>query len=213
MIHAYAENYLSHARNNFGRMLDVGVNQFRLPLGKFYGFFLESTLARRFTDGEPNALVGHSGIELAYEVMEEHGQPMPQKVLNIPAGRSPEYWTGWALAYYQWRRCWSFHEINSFASIEKICNLYHPYHEMDIEKLVELLDEWYHVAHPMSRLKTCRLEANLSQSQLASLSGVPLRTLQQYEQRQKRLDAARADSLLSLAQALHCPPANLLEPA
>jgi len=53
----------------------------------------------------------------------------------------------------------------------------------------------------------------LSQSQLASLSGVPLRTLQQYEQRQKRLDAARADSLLSLAQALHCPPANLLEPA
>ena len=58
MIHAYAENYLSHARNNFGRMLDVGVNQFRLPLGKFYGFFLESTLARRFTDGEPNALVG-----------------------------------------------------------------------------------------------------------------------------------------------------------
>jgi transcriptional regulator with XRE-family HTH domain len=84
---------------------------------------------------------------------------------------------------------------------------------MDIEKLVELLDEWYHQAHPMSRLKTCRLEANLSQSQLASLSGVPLRTLQQYEQRQKRLDAARADSLLSLAQALHCPPANLLEPA
>lgn len=212
MIHAYAETYLMHARNNFGRMLDVGTNHFRLPLEKFYGFFLKSTVARRFANGEPDMLVGHSGIELAYEVMAENEQVMPENEWFATDGRSPEYWTGWALAFYQWRRGWSFQEINSFADIEKICSLYHPYHEMDIEKFVELLDEWYQSAHPMSRLKTSRMEANLSQSQLALLSGVPLRTIQQYEQRQKRLDAARADSLLSLAQALHCPPKSLLEP-
>ena len=213
MIHAYAETYLMHARNNFGRMLDVGTNHFRLPLEKFYVFFLKSTIARRFANGEPDMLVGHSGIELAYEVMAENEQVMPDNEWFATDGRSPEYWTGWALAFYQWRRGWSFQEINSFADIEKICSLYQPFHEMDIEKFVELLDEWYQSAHPMSRLKTSRMEANLSQSQLALLSGVPLRTIQQYEQRQKRLDAARADSLLSLAQALHCPPAMLLEPA
>ena len=213
MIHSYAETYLMHARNNFGRMLDVGTNHFRLPLEKFYDFFLKSTLARRFANGEPDMLVGHSGIELAYEVMSENEQVMPDHECFSTDGRSPEYWTGWALAYYQWRRGWSFHEINSFAEIEKICSLYHPYHEIDIEKFIDVLDEWYQAAHPMSRLKASRMEANLSQSQLASLSGVPLRTIQQYEQRQKRLDAARAESLLSLAQALHCPPATLLEPA
>lgn len=213
MIHAYAETYLMHARNNFGRMLDVGTNHFRIPLEKFYDFFLKSTVARRFANGEPDMLVGHSGIELAYEVISENEQVMPDKEWLATDGRSPEYWTGWALAYYQWRRGWTFQEINLFAEIEKIFSLYHPYHEMDIEKFVDILDEWYQATHPMSRLKASRMEANLSQSQLASLSGVPLRTIQQYEQRQKRLDAARADSLLSLAQALHCPPAMLLEPA
>ena len=213
MIHAYAETYLTHARNNFGQMLDVGTNHFRLPLEKFYDFFLKSTLSKRFADGNPDALGGHSGIELACDVMAENEQVMPENNWLPTEDRSPEYWTGWSLAYYQWRRGWSFQEINSFAGIEKICSLYHIYHEMDIEKFVELLDKWYHAAHPMSRLKAYRLEANLSQSQLASLSGVPLRTIQQYEQRQKRLDAARADSVLNLAQALHCSPATLLEPA
>ncbi|MBR4675784.1 MAG: hypothetical protein IKP00_15095 [Victivallales bacterium] len=48
---------------------------------------------------------------------------------------------------------------------------------------------------------------------MASLSGVPLRTIQQYEQRNKNINASRADALLSLAQALHCLPTDILEPA
>ena len=213
MIHAYAENYLIHSRNNLGRMLDVGVNGFLYPLEEFYRLFLDSALARRFGNGDPDILAGHSGIELAFEVLLAHSLPIPQQKLNIPYERSPEYWTGWALAYYQWRRCWSFLEIDSFAPIERVCTLYHPYHEMDIIKLVERLDEWYHTSHPETRLKAFRKEAGLSQSELASLSGVPLRTIQQYEQRNKNINASRADALLSLAQALHCSPTNILEPA
>ncbi len=212
MIHAYAKNYLPHARNNFGRMLDSAVNMFHYPLGQFYGLFLDSSLSSRFSSGAPDALVGHSGIELACEVIQEHNRSIPPDDWFPKDDHSPEYWTGWALATYQWRLGWSFQEINSFAGIDKICSLYHPYHEMDIQKFVELLDEWYRIAHPSSRLKKRRMEAHLTQSQLASLSGVPLRTIQQYEQRQKKLDAARADSLLSMAQALHCTPQELLEP-
>ena len=213
MIHAYIENYLYHSRKNFGTMLDAGVRHFHCTLVNFYGLFLDSTLARRFAAGEPDILVGHSGIELAFEVMSEHEIKPPKGKPIFAEERSPEYWTGWALAYYQWRRNWDFTEINSFAPIEKIHSLYHPYHEMDIMSFVDILDEWYHLAHPDSRLKNIRLESGISQSQLATLSGVPLRTIQQYEQRQKNINAARADALLSLAKALHCTPEKLLEPA
>ncbi len=213
MIHAYAENYLVHSRNNFGRMLDVGVNGFKYPLKEFYRLFLESALSVSFAEGEPNALAGHSGIELAFEVLSEHNLPVPQSKIRLSSDRSPEYWTGWALAYYQWRRCWPFQEIESFAPIEDIRSLYHPFHEMDILKFVERMDEWYHEAHPESRLKSYRRDAGLSQSQLASLSGVPLRTIQQYEQRNKNINAASAEALLNLAQALHCTPSTLMEPA
>ena len=214
MIHAYAENYLSHARNNLGRMLDVGVNHLHCPLKEFYQRFLSTSLSRRFATGEPNALVGHSGIELAFEVL-------PEALLNDPARHrhmllvehSPEYWTGWALAYYQWRRSWSFQEIDGFAPIERVRELYHPYHEMDIMHFVEVLDGWYHAKCLETRLKTMRVSAHLSQSQLATTSGVPLRTIQQYEQRQKHINAARADAVLALAKALHCDPGQLLEPA
>lgn len=59
-------------------------------------------------------------------------------------------------------------------------------------------------------LAEMRIKNGLSQSQLAKASGIPLRTIQQYEQRQKDLSKARAGSLLALARALHCDPSSLL---
>ncbi len=212
MIRAYAENYLFHARNNFGRMLDVGVNHLNCPLKKFYQRFLAVSLSRRFADGEPNALVGHSGIELAFEVLPGSLQNDTANHRHFLLEATPEYWTGWALAYYQWLRGWSFQEIDGFAPIELVRELYHPYHEMDIRHFVEVLDEWYHAKCHASRLKSARIAAHLSQSQLAKVSGVPLRTIQQYEQRQKNINAGRADAVLALARTLHCEPAQLLEP-
>lgn len=212
MIHAYDENYLLQARHNLGLMLDVGVNHFHFSLGNFYLLFLESSLPRRFEHGEPYALAGHSGIELACEVLAEHHITIPEQGIQLHAERSAEYWTGWALAYYQWFHAWSFADINAYAPIEKILRLYSPYHEMDILKLVEVLDSWYHQFHPQTRLQSLRQQAHLSQSQLAVLSGIPLRTLQQYEQRQKNLNAGRADTVLSLSRVLHCEPLMLLEP-
>ena len=211
MIRAYGENYLYHARMNLGCMMDVGVNQFHYSLVDFYNLFLKCSLSRRFAEGEPNVLVGHSGIELAYEVFAENDLEM-RITTQITVNRGPEYWTGWALAYYQWSRIWTFSEINTFAPIDNVYSLYHPYHEMDISHFVDTLDEWYHTVYPDTRLKRFRRESGLSQAQLASLSGVPQRTIQQYEQRQKNINAARADAILSLAKALHCVPTNLLEP-
>ena len=60
-------------------------------------------------------------------------------------------------------------------------------------------------------LKRMRQLTGLSQSGLASASGVPVRTIQQYEQRQKDINKAGYIQLVSLASALNCEPAALLE--
>ena len=52
----------------------------------------------------------------------------------------------------------------------------------------------------------------MSQSELAEQSGVPVRTIQQYEQRQKRINKAQAEYLMMLANTLYCKAEDLIEP-
>lgn len=59
-------------------------------------------------------------------------------------------------------------------------------------------------------LKKMRIKNGLSQSALAEASGIPVRTIQQYEQRQKDLSKARAEYLIALARVLNCDPSHLL---
>ncbi len=69
----------------------------------------------------------------------------------------------------------------------------------------------YRKASSITNLKRIRLECGLSQSHLAALSEVSLRTIQQYEQRQKNINKAQVDSVIRLAAILHCNPDDLLE--
>lgn len=125
--------------------------------------------------------------------------------------RSPEFWTGWALAYYQWFTGLRFAEIEQAVPITKVHSLYIPYHEMDIRQFVDRMNEQYRIAKPETNLKALRTLAGQSQAQLAQLSGVPLRTIQQYEQRQKDINKAQAKTLFQLARTLKCDMEDLME--
>lgn len=61
-----------------------------------------------------------------------------------------------------------------------------------------------------SPLKKMRIKNSLSQNQLAKACGIPVRTIQQYEQRQKDLSKARAEYLIALSRALNCDPSRLI---
>lgn len=63
----------------------------------------------------------------------------------------------------------------------------------------------------MLNLKKRRIEAGLSQAQLAEKSGVNLRMIQHYEQGQKPINNAEALTVYKLAQALSCSVEDLLE--
>ena len=62
-----------------------------------------------------------------------------------------------------------------------------------------------------TNLKRKRLAAGLSQSRLADMAGVPVRTIQQYEQGQKDINKARAEYVIALSHELYCDPQALLE--
>ena len=211
MIHAYDKVYLDKSRTALGRMLDFAVYELNYDIAEFFDLFIASGIAERFGEGDFSITVGMSGVELAYEVLEQSNIHIARIKPNYPVDRSEEYWTGWALAYYQWETALRFDEIIQYIPIKEIQELYCPYHEMDIRQFVDKMNELYTTAKPETNLKSIRQKAGLSQRQLAEMSGVPLRAIQQYEQKQKNINKAQAEYLAMLAQALCCNMWDLLE--
>ena len=212
MIRAYHKVYLEKARTNLGRMLDFATYDLGYDPCEFFDLFMNCGLAERFGKGEFTLTVGMSGVELAYRVLEltKHQVEFPKP--RYTADRSPEYWAGWALSYYQWETAMPFVEILEYIPLDDIIRMYSPYHEMDIRHFCDRMNELYRAANPETKLKQLRQRAGLSQSELAEASGVPVRTIQQYEQRQKSINKAQAEYLMMLARALHCNAEDSIEP-
>ncbi len=90
--------------------------------------------------------------------------------------------------------------------------MYHPLHEADIEKFVITMETYNNGTRRETQLKRLRAYAKLSQQQLADKSGVPLRQIQLFEQRQRDINKTQAATLLKLARALGCSCEQLVEP-
>ena len=211
MIHAYDKIYLDKARTALGRMFDFAVYDLNYDIATFFELFIKSGVAARFETGDFTLLAGMSGVELTYEVLEQSGTELPRITPNYTINRSEEYWTGWALAYYQWETSMSFAEIVQYVPIKDIIALYSPYHEMDIRQFVDKMNALYRAAKPETNLKLLRKNSGLSQRELAEQSGVPLRTIQQYEQRRKDINKAQAEYLVMFAKVLCCRVEDLIE--
>ncbi len=208
MIRAYDKTYLLKAQTNLALMLDFAVYDLNEQLTDFYKKFLLSKISERFEKGESSIIAGKSGVELALEVV---GDFSLAKEYRPAANRSPEYWTGWALAYFQWYTNLSFKQIDSLIPITEILAMYNPYHEMDISEFCDKMIEIYNNRKVSTNLKRLRMEAEISQSELSEISCVPLRTIQQYEQGQKSINAAKAETVLALSKALECSVESLME--
>lgn len=211
MIHAYDKCYLAAAQKTLARMLDYLTNSLKYPIEKAWQLFLMSEMSTRFEQGDCSVTVGMSGIELAIKVLEQADEQVPTSTPSFAYERSPEYWTGWAVAYYQWDTSLTFSDIDKVVPIADICRMYNPYHEMDIRQFVDKMNELYRAAVPDTNLKRLRILSSMSQAELAEQSGISKRTIQQYEQRQKDINKAQSETLLKLSRALNCQMEELLE--
>ena len=210
-IYAYGETYLPQARETMGAMLDYVVWDCKVDIDRFFDLFLVSGLADRFGRGDPTVVAGKSGPEIAWDVFAATGFSDERLKPRYNMNRSREYWTGWILAHYQWHTAMSFGEIVRYIPPSRVMTLYSPYHERDPRAFVERADEIYLEAKSETNLKMRREARRMSQSALSAASGVPLRTLQQYEQRQKDIRKANVDYALSLARVLGCRVEDIID--
>ena len=70
--------------------------------------------------------------------------------------KSPEYWAGWALAYYQWYTCRTFTKIHKAVSLKRIVSMYDIYHEMDITHFIDTINELWDNYYKETNLKRLR---------------------------------------------------------
>ena len=211
MIHAYSEHYLDDAMRNLGEAFDFAHMVCHLDLDSFFAMFINSGIADLFGNGHPKYVAGLSGTELAMEVMRKSGLNPDGLQAQTEYDYSPEYWTGWALAYFQWFTKRPFKNIAECVTMQEILQLYPTLHEASEEKFVETVNRIICNKNLPTRLQKRRKDAGLTQKELAERSGVKLRTIQQYEMRAKNINKAAAETLQQFAQVLSCRIEDLLE--
>lgn len=211
MIHAYQEIYLNNAQAALGETFDYAINTCNISGENFVKMFLVSSVSKKMEKGEPKYVSGKSGIEIAREIVFE----TMSKTLEIEPtenfGRSKEYWIGWALAYYHWYTSRKYSDIFKVVSFSELDQMYYTLHEADISKLVDVINERMLEHFPETNLKRIRTAYGITQAELAKMADVSLRSIQMYEQRNKDINKANAETIYRIARVLGCSMEDLLE--
>ena len=210
MTHAYKEFFLDDAMETLGAAVEYAVLSLNIEGQEFLDLFLASGIAGRFGRGDAMYVSGMSGIELARKVLTVCGKTIPAYTENASCHYSPEYWVGWILAYYQWYCGKPFSMILPKLRYQSLRNLYGVLHEADPSKAASVFDELLS-EQAETNLARYRKARGFSQSQLANASGLSLRSIQLYEQRQNDINNAQYNRLQALANTLGCKIEDLLE--
>jgi len=205
-MHAYAETYLPRAMKNLGEAFDYALSAWKVPSAEFQARFASSSEAAEWESGSPRVLAGLSGTELVRLVFPERTDvPAPQQGESL----FPEYWAGWALAYYQWWSARRFGEIFAAVPLDEIVGMYDPLHEESENRFVDRMEELLAARVLQSPLRRLRENRGLTQGELAAASGVNVRNIRHYEQNPGSIARAEFATVAALARALACNIADL----
>ena len=213
MTIAYNELYLDDAMHNLADMVEYAVCDLGFDSDEFFGWFVSSGIASKFEKGNPKYITGMSGVELAEAVLNKTNVVYISKEASHNIDKGKEYWAGWILAYYQWITGMRFEDmIKNGLSLSTVMSMY-VLHEADESKFVENANEIIarHKESRNTRLQEIRKSRGFTQQQLSDASGVKVRMIQLYEQRQNDLTKARFEVVLSLAKALGCEIEDLID--
>ena len=211
MMHAYNKQYLDDAMRNLGEAFDYVANACKMDMDEFLNLFIAGGIAKQFGAGAHKYVSGMSGVELAWKVLENSGKDMEMPDVEITYERTPEYWCGWILAYYQWYTGNDFKKIKQHISMDEIYGLYPTLHEASEEKFLDVMAKRISRDDLPTQLQMLRRAIGYSQKMLADKSGVTLRMIQQYEQRAKDINKASGANLAALEQILGCRMEDLME--
>ena len=223
---------------SLGKMLDHAVHSLHQDPDGFFELFIASGLAGDFERKDILTITGRSGIELSYEVLTRCGISFERVTPRHTAALSREFHAGSALADLQSQTGLPYEEIIRTIPVSEIISMYESFHSKSVSELPWQMDDSERRsaidaikasfpgelrsafekrlgsesnAKQETHLKEMRLINGFSQSQLAAAAGVPVRTLQQYEQRRKDLGKAQYEYIARLSAVLNCRPEELLE--
>ena len=211
MIHAYDEQYLNDAMCNLGEAFDFAANVCQVEPDDFLSMMISTGIAFQFERGVPKYVSGMSGTELALDVLRKSGIPAENAMARTEYSCSPEYWTGWITACFQWHTGRSFQNILESLSMREVLRLYPILHEVSEDRAIDALNRAILGKSLPTRLQSRRKDCGITQRELSEKSGVNLRTIQQYEHRSKDINKAAGATLRALAIALSCQIEDLLE--
>ena len=213
MTNAYSYLYFYDAIQNLGDMVEYAVCDLGFDPDVFFGWFISSGIASKFEKGNPKYITGMSGFELAEAVLTETNVAHEKREPSFVEFKGREYWAGWILAYYQWETGKRFEDIvKDGLTLSTVFSMY-VLHEADESKFVEAANEI--IARNRENRKTklfeIRKARGFTQQQLSKASGVSLRMIQLYEQKQNDISKAQATVVISLAKALGCEVEDLID--
>ncbi len=195
MVRAYLKGYLEDVLNNLGYVFDVAVNFYHYDIDEFANLFKNSAVARGIEEKFPLYLVGQSSLELLGTILKRNDIPR----MFFPPEKSREFWVGFVYAYANWYLIKPFSELIDLVPASKLREYYNPYHETSDTKIMELFlrPSDYH-----SVIKTLRERIDLSQTDLAKISGISVRTIRFYEKDKASLLRANGETIYKLSDAL-----------
>ena len=203
-IQSYNDSYLHYVSENLGIMfehaVDIGINP-----TIFWNTFINSNVAKQIEKGTPKYLTC-SALDYLNEIYEYKKVILEKEEIN----KNQYFWAGWILAQYQHKKGYSFYKINNNLPIEKVLFYYSTLHEADVTKFFDVADSHFKTQE-ITNLKKARQARGLSQSELAKLADVELRSIQMYEQRRNDINKAQVETLYKLARVLGCNIEDLLE--
>jgi len=204
MTRAYDIAYLDDAMASLGAMMDYAVNTCGEEFTLFYARFLASGIADAFSRANPKYLGGMSGIELASLVASRTGNALPKEDDLVDIG-SPEYWTGWTLAYLSWYLNMDFRTMQSRGlTAQSLLDRYPVLHEADPSKAVRFAVGRLKETSGGELLRRARKNARLTQRQLSATAGIPLTVIRSYEQGKRSLKNAETENVRSICRVLGC---------
>ena len=101
--------------------------------------------------------------------------------------------------------------LNNAISFEDFQKMYYTLHQADISKFADIADARVREYFSETNLKRIRMLGSCTQAELAKRSGVGLRSIQMYEQRNKNINKASAETLYRLSKVLGCTMEDLIE--
>ena len=210
--HAYQKFYLNDAQQNLAVMFDYAIRLLKYDGDQFFLYFIQSEVAQKFEHANPKYIAGMCGIELAQKVLTKIGAaPKFPDDPKIELGK--EFWLGWVLAYYQWYSGLKFSDLQEYGLIPSEILSRYILHEADISKFVSTANKIIlaNKAASPTRLQKIRKARGITQKELSELSGVSLRMIQLYEQRQNDINQASGQTINALARTLCCNFYEIME--